>query len=191
MQRTYGKKRRRVLDSEEEWRAAALNYLERFEAPAARVKAVLAARARRQGGADDTVLRRIDAVVADLRQAGLIDDLRYARARVAALTARGKTGVAVRQDLLAKGLALDTVDAVMPDADADARRAAATLARRRKLGPYRSARAWMEWEGERRRREARELAVLARAGHDLKTARAVVRAPSIEALEGWCREGGA
>ena len=109
----------------------------------------------------------IDEVVAKSLRAGLIDDTRYAEARVATLRRRGGSARAIQAKLSAKGVDRTTIAAVLEDGDEDdEEKAAHALARRRKLGPYRP--------GEREPYRDKDLAALARVGFRFDVARGVI-----------------
>jgi regulatory protein len=108
----------------------------------------------------------IDDVVARAVRGGLVDDRRYAEGRVASLRRRGASARAIGAKLAAKGVARETVaEALVGDED-DEIAAAHALARRRRLGPYRT--------GDRPASREKDLAVLARAGFAFAIARRVV-----------------
>ena len=64
---------------------------------------------------------------------------------------------------------------------AEQRRAALALARKRRLGPFGPA------DADRALRE-KQLATMLRAGHPLDSARELVNSPSVEAAESWAAE---
>lgn len=121
----------------------------------------------------------VAALLDRLSAAGLLDDDAFAEARARTLRRRGVSERVIRARLMEKGIAEDraraALDAVAPEAGGDVA-AAARLARRRGLGPYRP-------EGDRADRRERDLAALARAGFTARTALAVIEAESVEALE--------
>lgn len=161
---------------------AALAYLSRFAATETTLRRVLERRvqrwlaeARRAGlGAEEvdlaaqTASRAAGEVARRLRAAGAVDDAGFARARAARLQRAGRSNRAIAAHLAARGVTLDLAgDALSPDASdrPDATEAPAELgaalafARRRHIGPFRSASAP---DGPETRQ--RELAMLARAG---------------------------
>ncbi len=163
---------------------AALAYLERFAASAAQVRQVLlrrVERAARAGAADRaTATRLVEAVVGELVRRRLIDDRLFAEARARTLHRQGRPKVAIARALAQRGVARDDIAAALealseltPNMDLAA---AVALVRRRRLGPFRTA-------AERATRRHKDLAVLARAGFDLRTARRVVDAADPAALE--------
>ena len=162
----------------------ALHYLSRYSSSSENLRRVLMRRARKfSAEATPEAAELIDALVARYRQSGLIDDTSYAAARVQSLYRRGESMRGIRARLTAKGVApADAVEAVSgllaaaPDPDLAA---ACTLARRRRLGPYR--RSAVDHN--------RELAVFARAGFSRRIAEAVLACADIEAVEALARDG--
>ncbi|MBB4287363.1 RecX family transcriptional regulator [Roseospira goensis] len=174
---------------------AAVFYLQRFSASTARVRRVLERRVERSARAHPEVDRTeaagwIEDVLARLQRAGLLDDARHAETRAGALHRRGDSRRAIAARLRADGVdradiaaALDGVaaEAAGPDPDLVA---AATLARRRRLGPYRGDAA------ARAAHRQRDLAALARKGFPARIALAVLDAADVEALEALVTDGG-
>jgi regulatory protein len=161
----------------------ALDYVGRYEAPAARVAAVLRRmverEARRQSIDRESARRLIEEVVADLVARGIIVDRRYAEIRLRALRQRGTASAMIRQDLRAHGVPAQVVDDVLQDEggnDAANLAAAIALARRRRLGPFRP-------ETARSDNRTRDLAALGRRGFDAEIARRVIDARNVDALE--------
>ena len=98
-------------------------------------------------------------VVARLAAAGAINDTAFAESRVRSLVRAGRSRRAIGAHLAARGVGAETQRRVLPDASADAELAAAlVLARRRRIGPFRTGDP-PDAAGRRR-----ELAVFARAG---------------------------
>ncbi len=159
---------------------AALHYLERFAASTEMVRRVLrrrVERAARAGVAErEPALALVERVLARLAGAAVLDDGAFAAARVETLQRRGGSTRAIRARLAAQGLAGTAIDdalaarrADMADGTADPDLAAALrLARRRRIGPFRS--------GERAAYRLRDLGVLARAGFATDVARQVIDA---------------
>jgi len=126
----------------------------------------------------------IDALVARITGLGYVDDRAYATLKARELAGRGFGQRRVRSTLAAAGISRDDAAAVFaPDASADAAadstdRAGASpyisaiaFARRRRFGPF--ARDPASADPVRQRRE---LAAMARAGHDFDIARRVLAA---------------
>jgi regulatory protein len=148
---------------------AALAYLERFASSAENLRRVLRrkveTRCRLRGEEPASFLDLIDPVVARSVSAGLVDDRRYAEARVASFRRRGASARGIKAKLAAKGVARETVETALAE-EGDDRAAAQAHARRRRLGPYRP--------GDRAAFRQKDLAVLARAGFPFAVAREVI-----------------
>ncbi|HLN25611.1 MAG TPA: regulatory protein RecX [Patescibacteria group bacterium] len=153
-----------------------LYYLERFSSSAENLRRVLLRRVERAARFHDDDPAEGVALVADLieryQRSGLLDDKQYAGAKTRSLHRRGASTRAIRQQLSARGIEPDTIDAVLTELTDDAQgepdlAAAHAYARRRRLGPYRVA------EAEEGARD-RDLAALGRAGFSWEVARAVI-----------------
>ncbi len=149
---------------------AALAYLERYASSAENLRRVLRRKVEKRcrlRGEDPSEFREmIDEVVAMSLRAGLLDDTRYAEARVASLRRRGGSARAIQAKLSAKGVDRTIVAAALDAGDADEEAAAHALARRRRIGPFRP--------GERAAHRDKDMAVLARAGFGYGIARRVI-----------------
>lgn len=163
---------------------AALHYLERYASSAENLRRVLLRRversAREHGTDREEGARQVDAIIGRFCDSGLLDDDTYAAARTRTLARRGGSPRAIRAKLAQKGVPGDAIDSALAELAEETGdpelAAAATLARRRRLGPYRPA----EARGGQRERD---LAALARAGFSYDVARTVVDAADAEALE--------
>lgn len=125
----------------------------------------------------------IRAVMEDLRADGVLNDAAFARARARRLLARGQPPQRIAARLGAQQLPEDAVAAALAaleeesgDPETQERLAACRIMRRRGLGPCRP-------QAEREEHQARDLAILARAGVSYATARAVLALPDGEAVE--------
>jgi len=151
---------------------AAMAYLERYSSSAENLRRVLRRkvdkRCRLRGEDPAEFHEAIDEVVAKSLRAGLIDDSRYAQARVATLRRRGGSARAIQAKLSAKGVDRSTIADALEGADGDEESAAHAFARRRKLGPYRP--------GERAPYRDKDLAAMARAGFRFDVARGIIDA---------------
>ncbi len=158
---------------------SALHYLERYAASAEMLRRVLLrrveTRCRAGAGEPEAFRAMVEAVVERACRAGLVDDATFAQAKVRSLRRRGGSARAIAAKLAAKGVARDTVgEALAAEAgEDDEENAARTLARRKRLGPWR--RGAMTPEGR-----ARELAAMARAGFGFDLARRVIDGPGDE-----------
>jgi regulatory protein len=171
---------------------SALAYLERFAASAGSLRRVLLRKiersARAHGTDRDQGAAWIEALIERYRRAGLLDDRLYAEARTASLRRQGRSARAIAERLAQKGVGREVIDEALAPTrtPADELAAAARLARRLRLGPYRLAADRDEQRGHR----LRDLAALGRAGFSYETARKVVSAESPEALESLIAEAG-
>lgn len=152
----------------------ALRYLERFDSSVANLRRVLLANVRRRQRplGEEAVERAaalVNQVVERYQESGLVDDRRFAEARVRGLRERGGSARAIRQKLLTKGVAAADVDHALRDGQGvDAERdAARAFAKRRRLGPHRP-------PEQRAQYRQKDLAAMARAGFSLDVARAVL-----------------
>jgi regulatory protein len=149
---------------------AALAYLERYSSSTENLRRVLRRkvekRCRLRAEDAEPFYPLVDEVVAKSLRTGLIDDTRYAAARVSTLRRRGGSARAIGAKLAQKGIDRATISEALEGGEADEEAAAHALARRRRLGPYRL-----------RDREAfrdKDLAVLARAGFPFDIVRRVI-----------------
>jgi regulatory protein len=158
-------------------RRAAMHYLERHAAPAAQLRRVLARkveRSCRHHGLDPAAFREmLEEVVAACVASGLVDDRRFAEARVASLRRKGRSARAVSAGLAAKGVARELVAATVQVTEEDEHAAAQIAARRKRLGPWSS--------GDRAALRQKHIAALARAGFSPGIARAVIDGTGEEA----------
>ena len=167
---------------------AATFYLERYPSTAEGLRRVLnrrVARARMlEAPVMENVKQAIDVIVAKFVDAGVIDDKAFAQTKARSLHRRGTSNRVTRQKLKMAGVDGGTLDDAMQGLDVELDvtpaqrewRAAASLARRRRLGPYRLAEA-------RKDHRLRDLATMARAGFAYDVARKVVDAASPDALD--------
>lgn len=166
---------------------AALAYLERFAASAESLRRVLLRKVERSARAHDTDRAEgaawVEALIERYQRSGLLDDRVYAEARTASLRRQGRSARAIAERLKQKGVGRAVIDdALAPTRTAaDELAAAARLAQRRRIGPYRPA-------ADREDQRPRDLATLGRAGFSYDTARAVVLAESPDALDALIAE---
>ena len=104
-------------------------------------------------------------VVTRLVAAGAVNDATYAESRARSLLRCGRSRRAAAAQLAAKGVDAATAQSVLPDDEHSELAAALVLARKRRIGPFRTGEAPDE-AGRRR-----ELGVLARAGFPQDVAR--------------------
>ena len=160
---------------------AALTHLSRFAATEAGLVRVLdrrrdrwVRRAALEGMDTDAAPSRRAAreVAAALVQSGVVNDQAFADARARRLTRAGRSRRAVQAHLAAKGVAAPLAQAALPDEAAELS-AALAYARRRRLGPFRSAPDDISESDPDRMR--RELGAMARAGFPQPVARQALR----------------
>jgi regulatory protein len=166
---------------------AATFYLERYPSTAEGLRRVLNRRVRKAEMADapiiDNVKQTIEAIVARFVAAGMIDDRAFAQTKARSLHRRGTSTRLIRQKLKLAGVDGDTLDEAMAgldqELDTDPRQrewqAAVALARRRKLGPFRSK--------ERPEHRNRDLAAMARGGFEYALAKKVIDAADPDSLD--------
>jgi regulatory protein len=124
----------------------------------------------------------IDGLVTRLTNLGYVNDRAYATSKQRDLTARGFGAGRVRGALAAAGVGRDDVAAVLAPEDgtiADPYAPAIAFARRRRFGPF--ARDGAASDPAQRNRE---LAAMARAGHDFAIAKRVLNAADAITAEG-------
>ncbi|GJE06262.1 MULTISPECIES: RecX family transcriptional regulator [Methylobacterium] len=161
---------------------AALHYLERYSASSEMLRRTLTRRvlkrARARGEEADAFDGMIEAVVRKAVEGGLVDDARFAAARLATLRRRGTSRRGVAAKLAAKGVAPEVIEGALQAEESEASAedtgtaelaAAHALARRRRLGPYRL-------PEKRAEHRERDLAAMARAGFRYGLARTVIDA---------------
>jgi regulatory protein len=156
---------------------AALGYLARYAASEAGLRGVLERRVDRwarlaladagvapAGDATDIsgqaaeAKRAVGEIVGRLAASGAVSDTTFAEARARTLIRAGRSRLAVAAHLAAKGVAADVARSVLPEDATTELGAALTLARRRRIGPFRAGAAPDQADSRR------ELAILARAG---------------------------
>jgi regulatory protein len=171
-------------------RDLALHYAARFATTGARLEDYLRRKIRERGLAEDADGRTRDidipALVARLVELGYVDDDAYARMRARDLGARGYGGRRVEETLRHAGVSEGLRQAHAPG-EAASRRAAALMARKRRLGPFAAS---PESSGSLSRRKAHEKAVAAmlRAGHQYDHVKAILGAAGPGAVEEWLAE---
>lgn len=160
----------------------ALAYVARFATSAAKLEAYLRRKLRERGwdGAEEPSLA---ALIERFVSAGYVDDRAFAIAKAGGLLRRGYGGRRIDQALGAAGIAEDLREEARGSALAQ-RGAALALARKRKFGPFGTS--GLASGLERALRE-KQVSAMLRAGHPLDSARRIVDADDIGALEEWAR----
>jgi regulatory protein len=163
---------------------AALNYLARYATTEAGLRQVLHRRidawARQAAGLDDVrdhadaAKASVAGVILRLVELGLLNDAAFAENRARGLALSGRSHRAIAARLIAKGIAPEHARAVLPEGELIA---ALILARKRRIGPFRTVAADYN----------RELGVLARAGFPRDVAVHALAMPT-DAAEAAIRE---
>lgn len=176
----------------------AVHYLSRFAASSASLRRVLLRRVERSARVHSTDLDEgaamVEALVARMVAAGLVDDHAFATARAVSLHRRGTSRRAIAAKLRDKGVAPELIAVALDSlvnelggaedlaagrciaaADLDWT-AAVNLARRRRLGPFRAG-------AERAAHHGKDMAALARAGFNYAIATHLLAATTPEDLE--------
>jgi regulatory protein len=156
-----------------------LAYVARFSTTAAKLDRYLKRKLRERGW-EEPDQPRTETMVARYVELGYVDDEGFAREKAGSLLRRGYGERRVRQSLAEAGIAEEVREKIRPD-EAAARRAALTLARKRRLGPFASALL------DKPLRE-KQIAAMLRAGHTLDNARQIVDAASVAEAEDWAAE---
>lgn len=154
----------------------ALGYVARFATTRAKLEAYLARKLRERGW-DGESMPDAAALARRFAQAGYVDDAAFARMKADSLLRRGYGERRVGEALRAAGVEDEVREHVAP-AESEARRAAFTLARRRRFGP------WSDPLPDRVLRD-KQIAAMLRAGHTLDNARQMVEATDPAAAEAW------
>lgn len=160
-------------------REAALHYLERYESSVQSVRRTLRRRVERWAMKEGVPLEEgaheaVEAVIEDLRRAGLIDDARYAGMKARSLFNSGRSGRAIGAYLAQRGVTSEVIGDALESRAEEAGNpeepdleAARRFARKKRLGPHRP-------PEQRAEKRERDMAALGRAGFSWHIARAVV-----------------
>jgi regulatory protein len=166
----------------------ALHYLERFASSAAKLRRVLLRRVRRSAEEHGTDAAEgaalVEALIARFEAGGLLDDRSYAQAKATSLHRRGASRRAISGRLAQHGVNGEIIAAAIGDIENTAGNAdlaaACTLARRRRLGPYRP-------NAARPEHRTKDLGTFARAGFSFEIARLVLDCADPDAVEALAR----
>ncbi len=167
---------------------SAAHYLGRFATSSAHLKKVMMQKVHRSAAHHGTSIEEgeahVDAVIAKFNRLGFLNDTEYASMRARGLHAKGTPIRGIRFQLKQKGLGDDEIDAALAALVADEEirdldfAAAIKLARRRRLGPFRT-----DDPDARAARREKDMAALARAGFGYDVAQRIVDADTVEDLE--------
>lgn len=158
----------------------ALAYVARFATSAGKLSDYLRRKLRERGWEGEGEAD-IGAIVGRFVALGYVDDAGFARGKAQSLRRRGYGARRIDQALGAAGIDESVRDGSR-GSEADARRAALVMARKRRFGPF------GKGEGLDPAVREKQVAAMLRAGHPLAHAREVVNAPSEQALEEWIDE---
>lgn len=169
---------------------SAAHYLGRFATSSAHLRQVMMQKVHRSAAHHGTSVEEgegyVDAVIAKFLRLGFLNDTEYAAMRARGLHAKGTPIKGIRFQLKRKGLNDDDITSALEALveDEDARdldfAAAIKLARRRRLGPFRT-----DDPDVRRERRDKDMAALARAGFGYDVAQRIVDADTVEDLEAF------
>lgn len=169
----------------------ALSYVARFATTGAKLEGYLLRKLRERGIAENgedgrAVPIDVPALVAQMIEAGYVDDDAYARMRSRDLAARGFGARRIEQALWAAGVDEPTRADHAPG-ELARRRAAVRLAQKRRFGPFSRAEACSDRAEAAHARE-KAIAAMLRAGHEFAHARFIVEAATGEDIEDWLAE---
>ena len=182
-------KKKRPLD-ETALRDLALSYVARFATTGAKLEGYLARKIRERGVVEDEDGRQRDldvtGLVTQFIERGYVDDDAYARSKSRDLTARGYGARRVEQALWAAGVE-EQVRGDNAPSEAESRRAAILLAKKRRFGPFGLP---QEDEGpeESHKRREKQVAAMLRAGHQFEHVRFIMDASATDDIEEWLSE---
>ncbi len=175
-----------------------LSYAARFATTGAKLEGYLARKIRERGVAEDDDGRLLELDVAGLVtqmiELGYVNDDAYARSKSRDLTGRGYGARRVEQTLWAAGVGEGIRESNAP-AEAESRRAAILLAKKRRFGPFGRPESFedvAEDENgdplERRKLREKQVAAMLRAGHLYDHVRFILDASSIGETDEWLAE---
>jgi regulatory protein len=152
----------------------ALHYVERFATTRAKLATYLARKVRERGWEGETV--DLAALAERFAELGYIDDRAYAEGKASAMARRGLGARRVGQALRHAGIDGEYAEAVAPQIAERRMATAIAFARRKRIGPFGMAppdRAGM----------AKQVAAMARAGHDPDISWRIARMAPGESVE--------
>jgi len=163
---------------------AAVFYLQRYDSTGENLRRVLRRKVKRAAAhpeADIDMLSVdgwIDGVITKMQRIGYIDDTRTASTKARTLFARGIAPGMIRRRLNAAGAPEEAIDTALATLQENNEgnlnlQAAATFARRRRLGPHRP-------QNDREAKRDKDLAALARAGFGYAIAHKIINAETPE-----------
>ncbi|WP_337660934.1 regulatory protein RecX [Erythrobacter sp. Alg231-14] len=179
-------------------RDLALSYAARFATTGAKLEQYLARKIQTRGVAEDADGRTRDLDVTDLVtqmiELGYVNDDAYARSRSRDLTARGYGARRVEQALWAAGVDEEVRENNAPG-EAESKRAAVLLAKKRRFGPFARPDAVEHIDEDengdplaRRKQREKQVAAMLRAGHQYDHVRFIIDAATMEEVDEWLAE---
>ena len=155
-----------------------MSYVARFATTAKGLERYCRRKLRERGWSEDEPQPNIDALVQRFVRNGYVNDGEYARVRAGSLLRRGYGARRIHATLDAAGVAGNDRGEIE---EAEARRAALRLARKRRFGPFGADGASPD---DRAVRE-KQIAAMIRAGHPLDSARELVDAADRRSALDW------
>ena len=179
-------------------RDLALSYAARFATTGAKLEQYLARKIQTRGVAEDEDGRTRDldvtGLVTQMIELGYVNDAAYARSRSRDLTARGYGARRVEQALWAAGVEEEVRERNAPG-EAESRRAAILLAKKRRFGPFANSESFEHIDEdengdplERRKLREKQVAAMLRAGHQYDHVRFILDAAAIYEIDEWLAE---
>ena len=164
---------------------AALYYLQRFSSSSENFRRVMMRRVKRSAQYHNTNLEEgaeiVDELISRFTRVGLLDDLQFAKIRVASLRRRGLSERAIRAKLMEKGVVLEVINQSLELLERDNNNSELTAAiifsRKRRIGVFRKT------LYELSKFREKDMAKLARAGFNYRIAYIVINAETTEELE--------
>jgi regulatory protein len=157
----------------------ALSYVARFATSRTKLARYLERKLRERGWNEENP-PDISVLIEKHADLGYLDDEAFARARSGDLMRRGYGPRRVQEALGMAGIAGNIRENLRPDVP-EIRHSALLLARKRRFGPFGE----LPLDPDKRQKQ---LAAMARAGHDFGDAARLVDATSVEEAEQWARE---
>ncbi len=159
------------IPTEERLTRQALYYLDRYASSASNLRRVLERKVMRAAASHDRdpaeFQTMIDSVMAKCQRSGVVDDMQYAETKIAGQRRRGRSRRQIEAKLRSKGIAADVLDKAFESDTKDDQTAAVILARRKRIGPWRT-------RGDRDAFRDKDMAALCRAGYGFDIARRIV-----------------
>ncbi|WP_417683826.1 regulatory protein RecX [Roseibium sp.] len=159
------------VPTEERLIRQAVYYLERYATSVENLRRVLERKVARAARANDLneqdFSELIDSVIAKCERSGMVDDRRFAETKVASQRRRGYSSRQITAKLQSRGVKADVVEDVLRSHELDDAQAAIVMARRKRIGPWRT-------RGNRSDFRDKDMAALCRAGFSFENARRII-----------------